>query len=225
MQVWHRQGYPPFTDQNKPLSRAVHTIVEEVKRSLAEQHSSLSWRRVTMPGLSVAWVGLNVPTVETGGRPWVWEVVTPDQYDSSQRLQDDPLVLSVAHDTVVAEISHADHSGPIVRMQVPVRETPSEISLTGPRSHAGHWNVRLETGWTLQTLGAAAQCWIDREAPGTARLQTPAEPVSSPQLYQLHPAINIESAAFDHLLTLDPDDAAEVTSLLSQVHEALRPYR
>jgi hypothetical protein len=27
------------------------------------------------------------------------------------------------------------------------------------------------------------------------------------------------------LLTLDPDDAAEVTSLLTQVHEALRPYR
>ena len=178
-----------------------------------------------MPGLAVAWVGMNVPTVETGGRPWVWEVVTPQQYNTSQRLQDDPLVLSVAHDTVVAEISHADHSGPIVRMQVPVRQAPSEVSLSRPRSPSRHWNVRLETGWTLQALGAAAQCWIDREAPGSARLQTPAEPVSSPQLYQLHPAINIESAAFDHLLTLDPDDAAEVSSLLSQVHEALRPYR
>jgi hypothetical protein len=41
----------------------------------------------------------------------------------------------------------------------------------------------------------------------------------------LHPAIDIESAAFDRLLTLDPDDAAMVTTLLTQVHEALRPYR
>jgi hypothetical protein len=27
------------------------------------------------------------------------------------------------------------------------------------------------------------------------------------------------------LLTLDPDDAAMVTTLLARVHEALRPYR
>jgi hypothetical protein len=41
----------------------------------------------------------------------------------------------------------------------------------------------------------------------------------------LHPAIDIESAAFDRLLTLDPDDAAVVTSLLASVHEALQPFR
>lgn len=224
-QVWHCVGYPPFTDENKPLSTTVHTLVEEVKRSLSEQQSSLSWRRVTMPGLTVAWVGMNVPTVETGGRPWVWEVVTPEQYNTSFRLQEDPLVLSVAHDTVIAEVLHDDHSGPIVRMQVPVRQTPEVISIPRTASESGPWSVRLETGWTVEALGAAAQCWIDREAPGSARLSTPAEPVSAPQLYQLHPAINIESAAFDRLLTLDPDDAAEVTSLLSHVHDALQPYR
>ena len=178
-----------------------------------------------MPGLSVAWVGMNVPTVETGGRPWVWEVVTPEQYNTSPRLRDDPLVLSVAHDIVIAEVVHEAHHGPIVRMQVPVRQAPSAITIPRMSSEMGGWSVRLETGWTVQALGAAAQCWIDREAPGSARLTTPAEPISAPQLYQLHPAINIESAAFDHLLTLDPDDAAEVTSLLSHVHDALQPYR
>jgi hypothetical protein len=89
----------------------------------------------------------------------------------------------------------------------------------------GPWSVRLETGWTVQAIGSAAQCWIDREAPGSARLDTPAPQLAPHQRYQLHPAIDIESAAFDRLLTLDPDDAAMVTSLLTQVHEALRPYR
>ena len=217
--------YPPFTDKNKPLSTLVQTLVEEVKRSLAEQQTSLSWQRVTMPGLSVAWVGLHVPTVDTGGRPWVWEVVTPQQYESSERLQNDPLVLSVAHDVVIVEMCHPDSSRPLLRMQVPVHTVPETLVVPLSASQAHPWTVRLETGWTIQALAGAAQCWIDREVPGLARLQTPAEPNSAPQLYQLHPAINIESAAFDHLLTLDPHDAAVVTSVLAHVHDALQPYR
>ena len=113
-----------------------------------------------MPGLDVAWVGMNVPVIDTGGRPWVWEVVTPTQYNASVRMQDDPMVLPVAHDTVVAEVNHRDHSGPIMRMQVPVTHAPDAISL--PAEPAGPWSVRLETGWTVQALGSAAQCWIDR---------------------------------------------------------------
>lgn len=141
-----------------------------MKRSLAEHPESLTWRRVTMPGLDVAWVGMNVPVIDTGGRPWVWEVVTPTQYNASSRLQDDLMVLPVAHDTVVAEVNHRDHSGPIMRMQVPVTHAPDAISL--PAEPAGPWSVHLETGWTIQALGSAAQCWIDRESPGTARLET-----------------------------------------------------
>ena len=201
------------------------TIVEEVKRSLAEQTSTLSWRRVTVPGLSVAWVGMNVPTIETGGRPWVWEVVTPDQYDTSTRLQNDPLVLSVAHDVVIAEVLHDDHNSPVVRMQVPVRHAPESVSIPRGPAKETPWSVRMETGWSVAALGTAAQCWIDRETPGGARLRTPVEPHSPHRLYQLHPSINIESAALDHLLTLGLDEAAVVTSLLSQVHEALQPYR
>ncbi len=203
----------------------MQTIVEEVKRSLAEQQSSLSWQQVTMPGLSVAWVGLHVPMVDTGGRPWVWEVVTPQQYESSERLQNDPLVLSVPHDVVIVEMNHPDPTRPLLRMQVPVQVVPDTLVVPRSIAEARPWTVRLETGWTVQALGAAAQCWIDREVPGQPRLQIPTEPISPPQLYQLHPAINIESAAFDHLLTLDPHDAAVATSVLATVHDALQPYR
>ena len=203
----------------------MQTIVDEVKRSLGEQHSSLSWQQVTMPGLSVAWVGLHVPMVDTGGRPWVWEVVTPDQYEKSERLQSDPLVLSVPHDVVIVEMTHPNASYPDLRMQVPVTTVPESVVLPRSISNAQPWSIRLETGWTAQTLAAAAQLWIDREVPGQPRLQVPAEPVSPPQLYQLHPAINIESAAFDHLLTLKPREAAVVTSVLATVHDALQPYR
>ena len=201
------------------------TFVDGVRRSLAEQQHALPWRRVTVPGLNVAWVGLNVPALDTGGRPWVWEVVTPRQYDASVRMQQDPMVLPVAHDTVVAEINHTGHTRPILRMQVPVQEAPEAIAVPSALTSEDPWTVRLESGWTIQALGAAAQSWIDREAPGTARL-TIAEPrIEAHQRYKLHPAIDIESAAFDHLLTLDPDDAATVTSLLALVHDALLSYR
>ena len=203
----------------------VHHIVDDVKRSLAEHCEALAWRQVTMPELDVPWVGMNVPALDTGGRPWVWEVVTPAQYEQSLRLQEDPLVLSVAHDTVVAEINHADHTGPIMRMQVPVSDTPESITLHTGLSASSPWSIRLETGWTVQALGTAAQCWIDREAPGTATLQTPEPSISSDNRYQLNPAMEIESAAFDRLLTLKPDDAAVVTSLLRRIHAALQPYR
>jgi len=203
----------------------VHTFVEGVRRSLAEQTDSLAWQRVTMPGLNVAWAGVNVPALDTGGRPWVWEVVTPRQYDASSVMQDDPMVLSVPHDVVITEIRHRDHLNPIIHMQVPVRSAPEAISISRPASHDNPWSVRLEIGWTVHALGEAAQCWIDREAPGSARLNTPKSPISSSTRYKLHPAIDIESAAFDRLLTLDPHDAAVVTSLLAKVHDALLPFR
>ena len=203
----------------------MRTFVESVKQSLAERLEPLTWRRVTLPGLQVPWVGMNVPDIDTGGRPWVWEVVTPDQWDNSPRLQNDPMVLPLAQDAVLAEVTHEDHSGPIVRMQVPVRETPTAIRLPRGLDPNGPWGVRLRTGWTAQSIGEAAQCWIDRETDGTARLATREPDVNGRRLYQLHPAIDIEGSAFDRLLTLNPDDAAVVTSLLSMVHDALDPYR
>lgn len=173
----------------------------------------------------MAWVGMNVPSIDTGGRPWVWEVVTPAQYAASTRLREDPMVLSVAQDTVIVEITHADLPGAAMRMQVPVRQAPESISLDVDDERGSPWTIRLETGWSAQSLSAAAQSWIDREAPGSACLETPTPLLRETHRYALHPNIDIESAAFDLLLTLDPDEAAAVTSLLAKVHEALEPYR
>jgi len=168
---------------------------------------------------------MNVPDIDTGGRPWVWEVVTPSQWDASEAMQDDPMVLPVRHDAVLAEVTHEDHSGPIVRMQVAVRETPDQVLMPRGLDPDGPWGVRLRTGWTVRALGDAAQCWIDRESPGGPRIASHEPPPQTHDRYQLHPEIDIESGALDRLLTLGPDDAATVTSILAMVHEALDPYR
>jgi hypothetical protein len=110
-------------------------------------------------------------------------------------------------------------------MQVPVRHAPEAISVANELTADTPWSLRMEVGWTMQALGDAAQCWIDREAPGTTRLKMPQPNNHKGSSYKLHPEIDIESAAFDRLLTLDPNDAAVVTSLLARVHEALLPYR
>lgn len=178
-----------------------------------------------MPGLPVAWAGMNVPAIETGGRPWVWEVVTPQQYESTQRLQDDPMVLSVQQDAVMVDINHDDHSGPIIRMQVPVATAPDQVMIPRGPDPAGPWHVALRTGWTARALGEAAQCWIDRESPTGARLETPEPTPNTNNLFALQEGINYESAAFDRLLTLHPDEAAMVTGLLAGIHEALAPFR
>jgi hypothetical protein len=155
----------------------------------------------------------------------VWEVVTPEQYDSSDSLRDDILVLPVAHDAVVVKVTHRDHSGPIVRMQIPVENAPDHLVVEGLPTADNPVGVTLERGWTVQAMGSAAQAWIDRETHSSATLQTPdVAPAAGPR-YRLHPEFDFESAAFDRLLTLDPDDAASVTSLLARIHEALRPYR
>jgi hypothetical protein len=110
-------------------------------------------------------------------------------------------------------------------MQVPVRHAPEAISVASELAPDSPWSMSMEVGWTIQALGDAAQCWIDREAPGTTRLKMPQPNSHKGSSYKLHPDIDIESAAFDRLLTLDPNDAAVVTSLLARVHEALLPYR
>ena len=106
-------------------------LVDGIRESFAALSCPVTWKRVSVPGLAVAWAGMHVPAVETGGRPWVWEVVTPDQYDSSQKLRDDLLVLPVAHDAVVVKIMHEDHTGPIVRMQVAVDTAPDHLIIEG----------------------------------------------------------------------------------------------
>ena len=203
----------------------VQSVVDSVKRSLATQMAPMAWRRVTVPGLDVPWVGVDVPVIDTGGRPWVWEVVTPDTYDDSDRMQNDPLVLPVAQDLIVAEVHHQRLGQPLARMQTPVSVMPRHLTVQPAPDPDGPWSIHLRTGWTIESLGAAAQSWIDRETKGSASLSLPARQPAPSARYQLHPAINIESDAFDRLLTLEPDDAAMVTSLFSTIHEALSPFR
>lgn len=204
------------------------TIVSDVKKSLTtlpEQIDLLSWQPVSLRGLDIAWVGMHVPAIDTKGRPWVWEVVTPEQFCETTILHDDPMVLSVAQDTVIIDVRHADHSGPIVRMQVPVNQTPDLLELDANTLPGHPWQFSLQTGWTAHALGTAAQVWIDREVGCHAKLDTHEPSLGSIDRYQLSPSISIESAAFDRLLTLAPDDAAAVTSALGSIHEALETFR
>ncbi|MFM8553812.1 MAG: hypothetical protein ACKOBO_04255 [Acidimicrobiales bacterium] len=200
-------------------------LVDGIRESFSRLSCPVTWKRVSVPGLPVAWAGMQVPAVDTGGRPWVWEVVTPEQYDTSDALRDDILVLPVQHDAVVVKVTHRDHSGPIVRMQIPVDRAPDHLVVEGLPREDNPITVTLERGWTVEAMGSAAQAWIDRETDSSATLKSPETLPSTGPRYRLHPDFDFESAAFDRLLTLDHDDAASVTSLLARIHEALKPYR
>lgn len=204
-------------------------IADTVRTSLRVVAEStvapLQWSPVSLRGLDIAWVGMAVPAVDSAGRPWVWEVVRPVDFESSAMLQDDPMVLPVAQDTVVVSVHHADHSGPIVRMQVPVSSPVETVEVDGSFLPGYPWSFAIDTGWTAGALGSAAQCWIDREVGPHARLETPEPALPDEASYQLTERIAIESGAFDRLLTLDPHDAAVVSSSLSLIHDALATFR
>lgn len=232
-QVWH--GYPPHLPTRLALSKPVglaefdgsswRSLMETVKSSLAAVTHPVPWQPISLKGLDIAWVGMRVPDIDTNGRPWVWEVVTPSQFSDTPILHDDPMVLPVAQDTVIVNVNHPDHSGPIVRMQVPVREAPDVIEV-GADALPGHpWEFSVETGWTARCLEAAAQEWIDREVGFGPRLDSNEPTIESTERYQISPSISIESSAFDRLLSLAPHDAAVVSSALCNIHEALDPYR
>lgn len=203
-------------------------VVDAVRASLHAMgggEQPLRWSPVALRGLDIAWVGMAVPAVDSAGRPWVWEVVRPDDFESRALLQDDPMVLPVAQDTVVVSVLHADHSGPIVRMQVPVSCPVETVEVDGASLPGHPWSFAIETGWTAGAIGSAAQCWIDRETGGSARLETPEPSLDEDSSFRLNERINIESAAFDRLLTLDPHDAAVVSASLASIHDALGAYR
>ena len=200
----------------------MQSIVDDVKRSLALQREPMAWRRVTVPGLDTPWVGMHVPVVDTGGRPWVWEIVTPRQWERSGTLRADPMVLAVPQDVVITEIHHRVFGSPLVRMQSPVAHAPASLPLATGLDPDGPWSLRIETAWSVDALCHAAQSWIDRESPG-AVLRTADS--ARAEGFELHPSMTIGSEAFDRLLTLHPDDAATATRLLSLVHDALAAFR
>lgn len=200
-------------------------ISESVIQSLADISDSLQWKPVTMPGLPVPWLGVHVPEINTHGRPWVWEVVTPAQYTSSERLHDDPMVLCIEHDTVIVTMHNRDVPASSVRMQVSVSRVPDELETHCPLERSNKWSVTMATGWSANAVGRAAQDWIEGNTDSLARIDI-TEPVLRPDIrYQLSPDIDVESAAFDSLLTLSLHDAGIVSSTLSSIHDALATYR
>lgn len=200
-------------------------ISDSVIQSLADITDSLQWKPVTMPGLPVPWLGVHVPEINTHGRPWVWEVVTPSQYTSSDRLHGDPMVLCVEHDTVIVTMHNCEVPKSSVRMQVSVSRVPDELEMHCPLDPSNKWSVTMATGWSMGTVGRAAQDWIEDNTDSLARIDI-TEPVLRPNIrYQLSPDIDVESAAFDSLLTLSLHDAGIVSSTLSSIHDALATYR
>lgn len=135
------------------------------------------------------------------------------------------MVLPVPQDTVVVSVTHADHSGPLLRMQVPVSDTPDQVVVDHDKLPGDPWRFSLETGWTTEALKNAAQGWIDLEAGGVARLESLEPPVPREEAYNFSSRINIQSSALDRLLTLDPDDSAAISGALNHIHEALAPFR
>lgn len=200
-------------------------ISDSVIHSLADITDPLQWKPVTMPGLPVPWLGVHVPEINTNGRPWVWEVVTPAQYTSTTHLAQDPMVLAVQQDTVVVTMRNRTQPQSVLRMQVSVREVPDEIEMNCPMLKDSNWDVAMETGWSANAIGRAAQEWIEDNTDSIARIDI-AEPALAPTIrYQLSPDIDVESAAFDTLLTMSMHDAGVVSSALCSIHTALAPYR
>ena len=200
-------------------------ISESVIQSLTDITDSLQWKPVTMPGLPVPWLGVHIPEINTHGRPWVWEVVTPSQYTSSEKLLDDPMVLCVEHDTVIVTMHNRDAPKSSVRMQVSVSRIPDQLEMQCPLDPHNKWSVTMATGWSTTSVGRAAQDWIEDNTDSLARIDI-TEPVLRPDIrYQLSPDIDVESAAFDSLLTLSFHDAGIVSSTLTSIHDALATYR
>lgn len=203
----------------------VSEISNSVIHSLAEITDSLQWKPVTMPGLPVPWLGVHVPEINTNGRPWVWEVVTPSQYTSTNQLAEDPMVLAVQQDTVVVTMRNRVQPQSVLRMQVSVREVPEEIEMHCPLLPDSDWDVTMETGWSATAIGRAAQEWIEDNTDSIARIDI-SEPTIRPTIrYQLSPDIDVESAAFDTLLTMSMHDAGIVSSALCSIHSSLSAYR
>jgi hypothetical protein len=140
-------------------------------------------------------------------------------------MHDDPMVLAVQQDTVVVTMRHRNQPRATVRMQVSVTCAPDEIEMQCPLDPAGNWTVTMETGWSATAVGRAAQDWIDDKTHSTATIDI-SEPILRPEIrYQLSPDIDVESTAFDTLLTLSMHDAGIVSSTLSSIRGALAAYR
>lgn len=226
----------PFPPPPRTWRSLVDAVVEHLSAASAP---TLPWAPVQLAGLDEPWIGV-AASPGTGERPWVWDVVTPDDHRREAGLHDDPLTIPVEQDVVVVDVVHPQAPGSLVRLQVPVTSVPTRIDLTASRLPPPPWRLELATGWTAAAIANAVHGWIGEwvgrdvalvcrgqrgELPGGDCGAPASPPALSEDRFEVGEDLWVSSAAFDQLLAVGVDDAAQITGALSAVAEALAPYR
>jgi hypothetical protein len=231
-----------------PPPRSWDGLIASVLATMAAADHNIGWSIVRLPGMSSPWVGVQALDV-VAPRPWTWDIVTPSDYQRMVELRSDPLVVPVAQDTVVVDVTRADFPGIVARLQVPVTDVPMRIDVDGRAMPPPPWQLELHTGWSAQTICTAIGAWLESEVgSGVGLVRNPLhEPTCSEpdrpraedagvaesgveesgtdERHHLGDGMYITSSAFERLLALDIEDAAHVTGALAAVAEALIPYR
>lgn len=184
-------------------------------RELAAAHldrGAPAWHPVSCEGAARPWLGVACAT--DVGRPWVWDVVTPDTYDSVPGLRGDPMTLAVERDVVLC---HLDAAGQELWMHVPVRSVPSQVHLPASAVPDG-WAVTLESAWSREAVQGALDTWslLERGATLDWGPRAPA-----PERFEIGDGLFVSGAAFDALLSCEAPTSAGAVEVLSAVVEAL----
>jgi hypothetical protein len=203
-----------------PVPRSSASLVDAVIEHL-HGAPTLPWEPVSAPGLPRPWVGVRHHDLEPG-RPWMWDVVTPDDHDAEPLLRRDPLTIPVPQDVVVVELRCRDLA---FRVPITVEEVPSQISVSAQAVPAPPWELSIATGWTAARIAAALVAWsqvhVGRPIPPTPDGEPETELTDGDERYDLGDGLAIGGVAFDQLLMLSPDDAAAVTTAIAAVRDAL----
>jgi hypothetical protein len=212
-----------------PKPRSWREFVDEVVDDLSASSTELGWEPVHLFGLDAPWVGVRVPTIASGGRAWVWDVVTPEDHERTRALHGDPLALAVAQDTVLVDLHRDDDAGFSLRLQVPVRRVPSRIDLPASAVPRTPWRVEVSSGWTSAAIGTAIADWFEQRL-GVRRAvvaagRSDAAVTSGAEQVQVGDGLYAAGSSFDVLLSMAPRDAASITSFFGAITDALTPVR
>ena len=210
-----------------PEPRSSLALVADVLGDLAALPDAVGfgWEPVRFIDLDSPWVGVRVPTLACS-RPWVWDVVTPEDHYRDERLRQDPLALAVGQDTVIVDLHRADDAGFALRLQVPVLRVPTRIDVPASALLPPPWTISLSTGWTSAAIDVALDRWphdlLGVHRPGPVPKLSPDD--CSDRL-QVGDGLYAEDASFDVLLRLPTEEAAAVTGFFGALAEALASSR